>query len=193
MFNETLGECFNLAEARHDNLMLLKYAQKTGRDKCCICDWPILNAEDLTLEHTERWEKYSEEKCDAVLFMDKSKIKFAHDFCNGPKRKNKLGEKIVGVHQPQEGPYIASIELDGRCFVLGRYHSIFEGQLAYDLAAFKNRKGAGIYNFKNNFSEYDKILGPHFGIDNEIFMSVRKGSIKKLAIQLAFDLTKKEI
>jgi hypothetical protein len=193
MYDEVLGMCFNKADAKLDNEIFFKYVAKTGKNICCICNKSIDSYDELSLEHVLPYEKelYSDNpKRGIELFVDKSNVKFAHKgICNrADSEVNSLGEDVIGVRrEPNKDNFMASIFVNGKPYTVGRYKIMKQAQIAYDIAAYKTRKGKGLYNFTNLLEKYAKELQQYDNIDVLDFLSIRRGPIKDIVYKIYED------
>lgn len=84
---------FCTASGRLKKTLFLSLVQRLSLDVCYRCKQPIVNPEDLSIDHIEDWQDN-----DPKLFWELSNITFSHIKCNRPSRRK------GGLHRRKKSP-----------------------------------------------------------------------------------------
>lgn len=89
---EQLGMPYGTAANRLRKMLMFKFAQELGKDRCFKCGEKIETERELSIEHKKAWFNI-----DPDLFWDLDNIAFSHLSCNRP--DNPYRKHPVGHHR----------------------------------------------------------------------------------------------
>lgn len=98
--NKQLGINFSTAQNRLKKIILFKYIKLANENICSICNLPIEDENDLTIEHNIPWIDSEEPK---KLFWDLDNISFAHSKCNSSIARRKTSLKHPSISSYKKG------------------------------------------------------------------------------------------
>ena len=94
--SEQLGMFVSTAQARLVRMLLFKFVQTTGMDKCYRCGKPICSREDCTIDHIEPW-LHSDDPVGNFFNLDN--IAFSHFICNSALSRGNLPRHGIGGYE----------------------------------------------------------------------------------------------